>query len=172
MPGLPTLKAPALCAGSSSDNIGNPQTPNIAEGAKTPTSKGRRSEQSEGSTPKPRAAKPVSPKDSAVKEAQKVSNSAQKKVIDYRSIIPELRKETHQWPQEIATSLEAKMSLVKEAMNSLQHVMVDTDDVDTILAKTSECSTLVESMTEDYLLGKATLVKPKAKAKGKAKSKS
>ena len=112
----------------------------------------------------------MSPKDSAVKEAQKVSNSVRKKVIDCRGILPELRKQTHQWPQEIATSLEATMSLVTEALVGLQHVMVNTDDVDTILAKTSECSTLVESMTEDYLRGKGTL--PKAKAKGKAKSKS
>ena len=110
----------------------------------------------------------MSPKESAVKEAQKINNSAQKKVIEYRGIIPELRKETHQWPQEIATSLEAKMSLVTEALFGLQRVMVNTDDVDTILAKTSECSTLVESMTEDYLRGKGTL--PKAKAKAKAKS--
>ena len=166
MPGLPQLKAPA---GSSSEDIVNPQTPNT-QGAQTPTPKGRGSRSDETSTPRPRIPKPLSPKESAVKEAQKISNSAQKKVIEYRGIIPELRKETHQWPQEIATSLEAKLSIVTKALFGLQKVMVDDVDVDTILEKTSECSTLVDSMTDDYLRGKGTL--PKAKAKGKAKAKS
>ena len=168
MPGLPELKAPA---GSSSEDIVNPQTPN-PQGAQTPTPKGRGSRSDETSTPKPRIPKQLSPKESAVKEAQKISNSAQKKVIEYRGIIPELRKETHQWPQEIATSLETKLSIVTKALFDLQKVMVDSPEIDvqTILDKTSECSTLVDSMTDDYLRGKGTL--PKAKAKGKAKAKS
>ena len=62
------------------------------------------------------------------------------------------------------------MSLVNVALAGLHDLMVNSDDVDAILAKTSECSTLVESMTEDYLRGKGTLPKAKAKAKGKAKS--
>ena len=127
MPGLPTLKAPT---------------------------KGRGSEQSQDSTPRPRIPKPVSPKDSAVKEAQKVSNAVRKKVTECRNILPELRKQTHQWPQEIATSLESTMSQVTVALVGLQQVMINTDDVDTILAKTSECSTLGDSMTEDIVRGK------------------
>ena len=119
-------------------------------------------------TRKQRVVKPVTPLQVAAKGAKAAITLASKKILESKTLLPQLRDHQHQWPQEVAKSLSDEIDTVNGAINTLQDILATAKDPTEIDNNLPQFKQHVDRLTHEYEQGRGIFPKPKAKGKAKA----